>query len=111
MFWIIENHKQLDLFLRLDYDEVFIEPILGNDNIHPYLNDVIALYIRGINSHKGYMLCFSHSETTSIPKFPLNYKKVYVRNKKLCTYFFGTKNFKDLHFLGDFNVLLFKLFN
>ena len=47
MFWIVENHKQLDLFLRLDYDAVFMEPILGNDNIHPSLNNVIALYIRG----------------------------------------------------------------
>ena len=103
MFWIVENHKQLDLFLRLDYDAVFMEPILGNDNIHPSLNEVIALYIRGINSSKGYILPFNHSETTSIPKFPLNYNKVYVRNKKLCTYFFQTKNFKDLHFLGDFN--------
>ena len=103
MFWIVENHKQLDLFLRLDYDAVFMEPILGNDNIHPSLNGVIALYIRGINAHKGYILPFNHSETTSIPKFPLNYNKIYVRNKKLCTYFFNTKNFKDLHFLGEFD--------
>ena len=76
MFWIVENHKQLDLFLRLDYDAVFMEPILGNDNIHPSLNEVIALYIRGINSSKGYILPFNHSETTSVPKFPLNYNKV-----------------------------------
>ena len=103
MFWIVENHKQLDLFLRLDYDEVFLEPILANDNIHPSLNDIIALYIRGINSPKGYIVSFNHSETTSSPKFPLNYKTIYVRNKKLCTYFFNTKNFKDLHFLGDFS--------
>ena len=103
MFWLVENPKQLDLFKRLDYKEVFLEPILENENVHPSLNKVIALYIRGIKAHKGYILPFNHSETTSIPKFPLEYDKVYVRNKKLCTYFFNTKNFKDLHFLGDFS--------
>ena len=104
MFWIIENNKQLELFSRLDYDEVFLEPILANDNVHPKLNDVIAIYIRGINASKGYMVCLDHSETTSCSCFKLNYNKIYVRDKKLCTYFFNTKNFKDLHFLADFNV-------
>ena len=103
MFWIVENDKQLELFSRLDYDEVFLEPILANDNIHPSLNDIIALYIRGINASKGYMVCLDHSETTSCSGFELNYNKIYVRNKKLCTYFFNTKNFKDLHFLGEFD--------
>ena len=61
MFWIVENNKQLELFSRLNYDEVFLEPILANDNIHPKLNDVIVIYIRGINASKGYMVCLDHS--------------------------------------------------
>jgi len=103
MFWIVENDKQLELFSRLDYDEVFLEPILANDNIHPSLNDIIAIYIKGINASKGYIVCLNHSETTSCKWPKLNYNKIYVRNKKLCTYFFNTKNFKDVHFLCDFN--------
>ena len=69
MFWIVENDKQLELFSRLKYEKVFLEPILANDNIHPALNRVIAIYIKGLSSHKGYMVCLDHSETTSCSNF------------------------------------------
>ena len=104
MFWIVENDKQLELFSRLKYEKVFLEPILANDNIHPALNRVIAIYIKGLGSHKGYMLCLDHSETTSCSNFKLDYDEIYVRNKKLCTYFFDTRKFKDVHFIRDVSI-------
>ena len=47
------------------------------------------------------MVCLDHSETTSCSDFKLDYGEIYVRNKKLCTYFFNTKNFKDARFIRD----------
>jgi len=85
MFYIIEKQNQLDK-LHIE-DELFVHIIPTNPNYHPALQDISLIYIRGINSHKGYILCINHSESFSIDKrdiinrlSPLN--KIYVLDKK-----------------------------
>lgn len=101
LYWLIESIDQLKEFYHKDYKEVFIEPILFNDNVHPHLNQLSALYIKPSNNDKGYILCISHDDTLSIDITHINnilqnFGAIYVRDTKLISYFFSCKNFIDI---------------
>jgi hypothetical protein len=103
MFYIIETSEQLDEFFKLGYEEVFIEPILFNNNIHPALNDISLLYIKPLNDSKGYILCHKHTEAlrlnkTLITNLLASYKEIYVRDRKSFIYFFPLRNLIDISF-------------
>lgn len=103
MFWLIENTNQLKEFYNKKYSEVFIEPILLHDYIHPKLNDISLLYIRPIKGRKGYIISINHSEATLINKKHVislikTYDKVYVRNQKSILYLLQTNNLIDISF-------------
>ena len=66
MFWLIEDSEQLEDFSCQGFDEVFLEVIPYNFNVHPILDSVSLIYVHPLNSHKGYMLSISHSETLSL---------------------------------------------
>lgn len=103
LYWLIESTDQLKEFYLKGYKEVFIEPILFNDNIHPKLNQLSALYIKPSNNDKGYMLCISHDETYSldiqhIDTILQEFDTIYVRDLKLISYFFQQKAFIDISY-------------
>jgi len=103
MFYIIETSKQLDEFFNANYEKVFIEPILFNDNIHPALNHVSLLYIKPLNDEKGYIVCLHHTEALRLNKTPIShllttFKEIYVRDRKSFIYFFPLKNIIDISF-------------
>ena len=103
MFYIVETDEQLDELFNKGYDKVFIEPISYNDHIHPSLNHVSLLYIKPLNSDKGYILCLDHSEALSLNKTPINallasFEEIYVRDRKSFIYHFPLKNIIDISF-------------
>ena len=103
LYWLIETKEQLDVFCDKGYKEVFIEPILLNDNIHPVLNNLSLLYLKPLNGNKGFMLCIDHDETLSLDKHLVEkvlttFDKIYVRDKKLILNFFINSSFTDISF-------------
>jgi len=103
LYWLIESLNQLKEFYYKNYQEVFIEPIFFNDNVHPLLNDLSLLYIKPLNGDKGYIICISHDETLSIEKDHVenvlkNIKTIYVRNHKNLIKFFPKQHFIDISY-------------
>jgi hypothetical protein len=101
LYWLIEEIDQLEEFLNRYYNEVFVEIIPYSNTIHPTQNDICAIYIRPLNSHKGFIIPLSHSEALSIDinevERVLNtFKKIYVRDKKEFMHYFLLNALYDL---------------
>ena len=60
MFYLIETKNQLDKLKSKFEDTVYLEFIQGNDNTHPLLAEIIALYLNINNT--GYIIPFNHLE-------------------------------------------------
>ena len=60
MFYLIETKTQLDKLKSKFNDTMYLEFIQGNDNTHPLLAEIIALYLNIDN--KGYIIPFNHLE-------------------------------------------------
>jgi hypothetical protein len=69
MFYIIEKSSQLQ---QLDFEDCFVRFIPLNNNFHPALTELSLVYIRPLNSKKGYILCLNHNES-----LPLNKDEVF----------------------------------
>ena len=101
MFWLVESKEQLDRFYNSSYKEAFVEIIPYNDKIHPTQNDICAVYIRPLNSTKGFIIPISHSEALPIDlndvKRVLNqFTTIYVRDKKEFLHYFILKTLYDI---------------
>ena len=101
MFWLIEDSEQLKKFNYRGFNEVFLEVIPYNPNIHPILDSVSLLYVRPLKSQKGYMISIDHSEA-----MPLHIddviaslsaiEKIYVRDKKSTLQYLPLKALFDI---------------
>ena len=60
MFYLIETKAQLDKLKLKFNDTMYLEFIQGNDNTHPLLAEIIALYLNIDNT--GYIIPFNHLE-------------------------------------------------
>ena len=101
MFWLVEDDKQLELFKKFAKGEAFVEIIPNNHFEHPVNNGVCAIYIRPLNSDKGFILTNNHSETLNVGidaiKCVLNaLDKIYVRDKKEFLHYFVLQNLFDI---------------
>jgi len=101
MFWLIESKEQLDRFYNSSYKEAFVEIIPYNNRIHPTQNQVCAVYIRPLQSTKGFLIPISHSETLSIHIDDVRhilsqYNSIYVRDKKEFLHYFLLKTLYDI---------------
>lgn len=92
MFYIVESSKQLE-YLQVYKDfGCFLELVESNDNYHPKLTEIVAVYIRPIISGgKGYIIPIHHDEGLNlnfedVRKILKAYKRVYVLNKKRTLY-------------------------
>ena len=101
MFWLVEDNKQLEVFKNYCNEDAFVEIIPYNNNIHPTQNNICAIYIRPLESTKGYVVPISHSETLNIElnavKHVINgLNNVYVRDKKEFLHYIIYKNLFDI---------------
>ena len=60
MFYLIETKDQLNKLKSKFNDTMYLEFIQGNDNTHPLLAEIIALYLNIDNT--GYIIPFNHLE-------------------------------------------------
>ena len=81
MFYIIEKSEQL---AQLDFDDCFVRFIPLNDNYHPALTELSLVYVRPLDSKKGYILCINHNESFSLDKNEVE-SFLLSRTKKLWT--------------------------
>ena len=100
MFWLVEDNKQLEIFKNYCKGDVFIEIIPYDNREHPTQNEICAIYIRPLNSTKGYILPTSHSETLNIDLYVIKrvlnmVDNIYVRDKKEFLHYLVFKNLLD----------------
>jgi len=105
MFYIIENLDQLQSLKNLKYKEAYIEVIPNSPILHPVENDLSLIYLRPLQSHKGYILSVDHSETLClnseyIGELIKQYDTLYVWGKKEFLHFYLHKNIIDLSLLS-----------
>ena len=101
MFWLIEDKEQLERFDNRGFKEVFLEVIPYDFKTHPILDSVSLLYVRPVNTTKGYMLCIDHSETMSLSIDAIKQtlggiEKIYVRDKKSVLQYLPLKALFDI---------------
>ena len=102
MYWLVEDEEQLNVLINSSYKEAFIEVIPYNDYIHPAQNHVSLVYIKPIESTKGFMLCITHSEALNGLKTQVNvllnkFEKLYCRDKKEMLHYFPLKTLYDIN--------------
>ena len=102
MYWLIEDLDQLTQFYNSGYNEAFIEVIPTNHTKHPTQNSVSLVYIKPIQSSKGFILSIDHSETfnndkTHIDAILKKFKVLYCRDKKEILHYFPLKTLYDIN--------------
>lgn len=101
MYWLIESQDQLEELYNSGFEEAFVEIIPYSNKIHPVENGVCAIYIRPLNSTKGYIASIDHSETllldiNEVKRVINKFKRVYVRDKKEFLHYFILKGLFDI---------------
>lgn len=117
MFYIVESEKQLQ---RLEYlsklERCYVEIVTTNDNFHPALSSVVAVYVRPLEKYvdpetqkelgwrNGYIIPIDHNEGLCVSldrvvEIIKKYKTVYVLDRKFALYYFYHPNFVDLGLL------------
>ena len=67
MFYLIETPDQFAEIRDILTDKCYIDYVLGNDNTHPALAEVIAIYVSSLD-RKGFMLALNHPECINLDK-------------------------------------------
>ena len=60
MFYIIEEEHKLENLERLMKLGAYVDVVSSNDEFHPKLTSTVAVYIRLVNSHHGYIIPINH---------------------------------------------------
>lgn len=115
MFYIVESEKQLQRLRDLSYlGDCYVEVVTTNDNIHPALSSVVAVYIRPFEEEidketqeivgwkHGYIIPIDHNEGLCVDLNTVQeildlYETVYVLDRKAILYFLNHKNFVDIN--------------
>jgi hypothetical protein len=105
-FYIIEKSEQLS---QLSFGDCFVRFIPFNDNFHPVLTELSLVYIRPLNSKKGYILCINHNESLSLSKDEVfkwldTLGKIWVLDKKQTLHWYYNPNkIFDVNFIEPIN--------
>jgi len=105
MFWLIENNEQLKEFYNKGYKEAYIEVIPYSYETHPVKTLTSLIYLRPLESSKGFILSINHSETMhlnndNIKELIDSYDKLHVWGKKEFLHFYLHKNVDDISLLS-----------
>lgn len=105
MYYIIETQEQLSKFSKYNLQNSYVQPILTNDKYHYVLSDVVAYYIKPIQSKLGFILPVNHHESLNLPQDTVfNFLQDHVN----VAYVYDEKH--SIHHLPEFNtVRSFKL--
>ena len=101
MFYIIETDEQIQLVKNLGRKGGYVEIISSNDNYHPLLTSTIAVYLRPLNHHEGYIIPVNHDEGLNLDKNCVydilkQYTTLFTLDKKELLYHFVLPSVTDL---------------
>ena len=101
MFWLIETKDQLDRLYSSSFKESFVEVIPYDYREHPCQNKICAIYIRPLQSTKGFIIPIMHSETfkrniDEVDKILNKFEKIYVRDKKEFLHYYPLQTLYDI---------------
>lgn len=97
MFYIVESEESLSKLELLVDQKWFIEVVTSNDNFHPQISKLVAVYVRPIledQREKGYIIPIDHPDGLGVSKERVwnilkKVKKIYIPDKKAGLYFFN----------------------
>jgi len=106
MFYIIEKSSQLQ---QLSFEDCFVRFIPFNNNFHPALTELSLVYIRPLDSKKGYILCLNHNESLSLNKDEVfnwlnDLGKIWVLDKKQALHHYYSDKLFDVNFLEPVDI-------
>jgi hypothetical protein len=106
MFYIIEKSSQLS---QLSFEDCFVRFIPFNDNFHPALTELSLVYVRPLDSKKGYVLCLNHNESLSLNKDEVfnwldTLSKIWVLDKKQALHHYYSDKLFDVNFLEPVDI-------
>jgi len=84
MYYLIETEEQLNKFFQDEGGECYLQFITNNDEMHPKLQTVCALYIYSFSKEKGFIINIDHPEAfpLEVPFSSLqSYTNIFVRDK------------------------------
>lgn len=103
-FYIIETEEQIQLLKNLGRKGGYVDVISSNDKYHPLLTTTVAIYLRPLNHHEGYIIPVSHDEGLNLSKNCVydilkEYTTLYTFDKKELMYHFVLPAVIDLSLL------------
>jgi hypothetical protein len=106
MFYIIEKSSQLQ---QLSFEDCFVRFIPFNNNFHPALTELSLVYVRPLDSKKGYILCLNHNESLSLNKDEVfnwlnDLSKIWVLDKKQALHHYYSDKLFDVNFLEPVDI-------
>ena len=106
MFYIIEKSSQLQ---QLSFEDCFVRFIPFNNNFHPSLTELSLVYVRPLDSKKGYILCLNHNESLSLNKDEVfnwlnDLGKIWVLDKKQALHHYYSDKLFDVNFLEPVDI-------
>jgi hypothetical protein len=104
MFYIIETDEQIQLLKNLGRKGGYVEVISSNDNYHPLLTSTVAVYLRPLDYHEGFIIPINHDEGLNVSKDRVydilkEYTTLYTLDKKQLMYHFVLPSVIDLSLL------------
>lgn len=76
MYYLIETKDQLERFFKDEGNECYLQFITNNDEVHPKLQSLCALYLYSFSKEKGFIINLNHPEAFELD-LPLDYLKSY----------------------------------
>ena len=76
MYYLIETQDQLERFFEDEGSECYLQFITNNDEVHPKLQSLCALYIYSFSKEKGFIINLDHPEAFEL-ELPLKYLESY----------------------------------
>ena len=104
MFYIVEQEDKLQNLQYLIKLGVYVDVISSNDYYHPKLTSTVAVYLRLVDSHHGYIIPIDHDEGINVSKdriyeLLLSASKLYTLDKKALLYHFNLQDAIDISLL------------
>ena len=104
MFYIVEQEDKLQNLQKLAKLGLYVDVISSNDLYHPKLTSTIAVYLRLVDSHHGYIIPVNHDEGLNVSKDRIyqilsKASKLYTLDKKNLLYHFNLQDAIDISLL------------
>ncbi len=104
MFYIVETDSQIEGLKNFSDKGAYVEIITTNDNYHPILTDIVAVYLRPLGTNEGYIIPINHDEGLNISKHQISpilnsFLILYTFDRKELLYHFNLTNSIDVSLL------------